>query len=102
MPLEAIVVALRFVAQTAADVVDGQDPVGFGKMLDDRSVVKGPSRVAVDRDDAGIPCGSAVARSRIEIVHPKRLGFCACVAQGCIELKVVRLERVEPFPVRIG
>jgi hypothetical protein len=56
----------------------------------------------VDGNDAGFLCGSAIARSLIEVVHPKRFGSCARVAQGCIELKVVWLERVEPFPVRIG
>jgi hypothetical protein len=56
----------------------------------------------VDGNDAGFLFSLAVARSRIEVVHPKRFGSCVRVAHGCIELKVVRLERVEPFPVRIG
>jgi hypothetical protein len=56
----------------------------------------------VDGNDAGFPFSLAAARSLIEVVHPKRFVSCAWVAQGCIELKVVWLERVEPFPVRIG
>jgi hypothetical protein len=56
----------------------------------------------VDGNDAGFLFGLAVARSLIEVMHPKRFGSCARVAHGCIELKVVWLERVEPFPIRIG
>jgi hypothetical protein len=62
---QTIVVSRRFVAQTTADVIEGNNSSARTQAVDDRPPIKGPSRVSVNAQD-GIPF------PRIDVVHPRR------------------------------
>ncbi len=63
---KTVVIRLRFIAQPTANMVDGDDAVNVPKSRNDRSVVKGPRRISMNRQYRT----RSIARAFVDIMLP--------------------------------